>query len=93
MLTGSLQLKKYQKKTGKTATDYSEYMDFILQMITFGYEGAGTTDKEKVIEYIQNNSAGQNTAVGIISTDEDGILQGQAIVKKIINGQPIVIEE
>ncbi|MBP5399781.1 MAG: ABC transporter substrate-binding protein [Alphaproteobacteria bacterium] len=86
-------VKKYQEKTGKTATDYAEYMDFILQMITFGYEGAGTTDKEKVIDYIQNNSAGQNTAVGIISTDEDGILQGQAIVKKIINGQPVVVKE
>ena len=86
-------VKKYHEKTGKSATDYAEYMDFILQMITFGYEGAGTTDKEKVIDYIQNNSAGQNTAVGIISTDEDGILQGQAIVKKIINGQPVVVKE
>jgi branched-chain amino acid transport system substrate-binding protein len=84
---------RYQAKTGSATTDYSEYMDFILQMITFGYEGAGTTDKEQVINYIQNNSAGQITAVGKITTEPDGILNGQPIVKKIINGEPVVVEE
>lgn len=84
---------RYQAKTGSSTTDYAEYMDFILQMITFGYEGAGTTDKEQVISYIQNNSAGQITAVGKITTEPDGILNGQPIVKKIINGEPVRIEE
>ena len=86
-------VKKYQAKTGTTTTNYAEYMDFILQMITFGYEGAGTTDKEKVIDYIQNNANGMVTAVGKISVSPDGILNGQPVVKKIINGEPIVIED
>ena len=84
---------RYQAKTGTATTNYAEYMDFILQMITFGYEGAGTTDKEKVIDYIQNNSEGQITAVGKITTEPDGILNGQPIVKKIINGEPVKVEE
>lgn len=84
---------RYQAKTGTATTNYAEYMDFILQMITFGYEGAGTTDKEKVINYIQNNSEGQITAVGKITTEPDGILNGQPIVKKIINGEPVRVEE
>ena len=84
---------RYQEKTGSSATNYAEYMDFILQMITFGYEGAGTTDKEQVITYIQNNSAGQMTAVGQITTEPDGILNGQPVIKKIINGEPVIIEE
>ena len=84
---------RYQAKTGSTATDYAEYMDFILQMITFGYEGAGTPDKEQVINYIQDNSDGQITAVGAITTEPDGILNGQPIVKKIINGEPVKVEE
>ena len=84
---------RYQAKTGTAATNYAEYMDFILQMITFGYEGAGTTDKEKVINYIQDHSAGQLTAVGKITTEPDGILNGQPIVKKIINGEPVKTEE
>ena len=86
-------ISKYQAKTGKVSTDYAEYMDFALQVITFGYEGAGTTDKEKVIDYIQNNSSGQETAVGKITTEADGILNGQPITKKIINGQPVKIVE
>ena len=84
---------RYQAKTGTATTNYAEYMDFILQMITLGYEGAGTTDKEKVIDYIQNNSEGQITAVGKITTEPDGILNGQPIVKKIINGEPVKVEE
>ena len=84
---------KYRAKTGKTSTDYAEYMDFALQMITFGYEGAGTTDKEKVINYIQDNSAGQITAVGQITTEPDGILNGQPVIKKIINGEPVIVKE
>ncbi len=84
---------KYRAKTGKTSTDYAEYMDFCLQVITFGYEGAGTTDKEQVITYIQNNSTGQITAVGQITTEPDGILNGQPVIKKIINGEPVIIEE
>lgn len=84
---------RYKAKTGSAATDYAEYMDFILQMITFGYEGAGTTDKEQVINYIQNNSAGQITAVGKISAEPDGILSGEAVIKKIINGEPVVVKE
>ncbi len=84
---------KYQTKTGRTSTDYAEYMDFALQVITFGYEGAGTTDKEKVIDYIQNNSTGQITAVGKITTEPDGILNGQPVVKKVVNGNPTKIEE
>ena len=68
-------------------------MDFILQMITFGYEGAGTTDKEKVADYIENNATNQNTAVGIISTAPDGFLNAQPVIKKIINGQSVVVEE
>jgi len=86
-------VKQYEAKTGSTTTNYAEYMDFVLQMITFGYEGAGTTDKTKVADYIQNNAAGQNTAVGIISVAPDGILNGQPIVKKIINDTPVVIKE
>ena len=86
-------VKKYQEKTGRTATDYAEYMDFILQMITFGYEGAGTTDRAKVIDYIQNNSEGEITAVGKITVEPDGILNGQPVIKKIINGEPVVIKE
>ena len=86
-------VKKYQAKTGSSATDYAEYMDFILQMITFGYEGASTTDKEKVIDYIENNAAGQITAVGEISTEDDGILNGQPVVKIIKNGEPVIVEE
>ncbi len=84
---------RYQAKTGSTTTNYAEYTDFILQMITFGYEGAGTTDKETVIDYIQNNSAGQITAVGKITTEPDGILNGQPIVRKIISGQLTEIKE
>lgn len=84
---------RYKAKTGSSTTDYAEYMDFILQMITFGYEGAGTTDKEQVINYIQNNSAGQVTAVGKISTEPDGILSGEAVIKKIVNGEPVVVKE
>ena len=84
---------RYQAKTGSTTTDYAEYMDFILQMITFGYEGAATTDKEKVIDFIQDNSVGQITAVGKITTESDGILNGQPVVKKIVNGKPIIVEE
>ena len=86
-------VKKYQAKTGKTATDYAEYLDFILQMITFGYEGVGTTDRAKVIDYIQNNSEGEITAVGKITTEPDGILNGQPVIKTIINGEPVVTEE
>ena len=86
-------VKKYQAKTGTSTTDYAEYMDFILQMVTFGYEGAGTTDRAKVVEYIQKNSAGQNTAVGIISTAPDGILNGQPIVKIITEGDPVIVKE
>lgn len=82
-------VKKYQAATGSATTDYAEYMDFILQMITLGYEGAETTDKEQVINYIQNNSAGQNTAVGIITTEANGILNGQPVVKTITDGEPI----
>ena len=84
---------RYQAKTGTATTNYAEYMDFILQMITFGYEGAGVTDREKVIDYIQNNSAGQITAIGKITTEPDGILNGQPVIKKIINGEPVVVEE
>ena len=84
---------RYQAKIGTSTTNYAEYMDFILQMITFGYEGAATTDKEKVINYIQNNSNGQITSVGKITTEPDGILNGQPIVKKIINGEPVIVEE
>lgn len=84
---------RYQAKTGSFATNYAEYMDFILQMITFGYEGAGTTDKEKVIDYIQNNSNGLMTAVGKITTEPDGILNGQPTVKRIIDSEPVRIEE
>lgn len=86
-------VKKYEAKTGKTSTDYAEYMDFALQMITFGYEGAGTTDKERVIDYIQNNSEGIITAVGAVSTEPDGVLNGQPIVKIIKNGEPVIIGE
>ena len=86
-------VKKYEAKTGKTSTDYAEYMDFALQMITFGYEGAGTTDKERVIDYIQNNSEGIITAVGVVSTEPDGVLNGQPIVKIIKNGEPVIIGE
>lgn len=84
---------RYQQATGKQTTDYAEYLDFILQMITFGYEGAGTTDREKVIDYIQNNSAGAVTAVGKITTEADGILSGKPILKKFINGEPVIIDE
>ena len=84
---------RYKAKTGSAVTNYAEYMDFILQMITFGYEGAGTTDKEKVIDYIQNNSNGQITAVGEIITEPDGILNGQPVTKKIINGESVIIKE
>ena len=48
---------------------------------------------EKVIDYIQNNSAGQITAVGKITTEPDGILNGQPIVRKIINGQLTEVKE
>ena len=84
---------RYQAKTGTATTNYAEYMDFILQMITFSYEGAGVTDREKVIDYIQNNSAGQITAIGKITTEPDGILNGQPVIKTIINGEPVVTEE
>ncbi len=84
---------RYQKYTGRANTDYAEYMDFILQMITFGYEGAGTTNKEKVIDYIQNNSNGQITAVGEITTEPDGILSGHAILKKIVDGKEVILKE
>ena len=86
-------VKKYQIKTGRTATDYAEYMDFSLQMITFGYEGAGSTDKEKVINFIQNNSNGAKTAVGEIITAADGVLNGQPRLKKVVNGEPVLIKE
>ncbi len=84
---------RYQAKTGSAVTNYAEYMDFILQMITFGYEGAGTTDRETVIDYIQDNSDGQITAIGKITTEPDGILNGQPIIRKIINGNYVEVEE
>lgn len=84
---------RYKAKTGSATTNYAEYMDFILQMITFGYEGAGTIDKEKVIDYIQNNSNGETTAVGKVITEPDGILNGQPVVKKITNGEPVIMKE
>ena len=86
-------IKKYENTTSQSTTNYAEYMDFILQMITFGYEGASTTDKAAVIEYIQNNASGQKTAVGVISTEPDGILNGQPVLKKIINAEAGGIEE
>ncbi len=86
-------IQKYQAKTGSETTDYAEYMDFILQMITFGYEGAATTDREQVANYIENNAAGQNTAVGIISTAPDGFLNAQPVIRKIINGQSVIVKE
>lgn len=86
-------VKKYQAKTGAITTDYAEYMDLILQMITFGYEGAGTTDKRSVADYVEDNASGQKTAIGIISTAPDGFLNGQPVIKKIMNGETIIIKE
>lgn len=86
-------VEQYQQKTGKETTDYAEYMSFILQIITNGYEGASTLDREEVAEYIQENSSGLKTAVGIVKAEPDGIINGQPILKKIINGKPVIVEE
>lgn len=79
--------KKYEAKTGRTSTDYAEYMDMILQMVTLGYEGANSTDKVKVGEYIQEHSSGLDTAVGKVSTKADGIIDGEPLLKKVENGK------
>lgn len=86
-------VKKYQIKTGSDTTDYAEYMDFVMQVITFGYEGAKTKDKEKVISFIESQSNQMLTAVGKITTEPDGVLNGQPVLKKIINAEPVVIKE
>lgn len=86
-------VEKFRQKTGKETTDYAEYMSFILQLITNGYEGAGTLDREKVAEYIQDNSSGLKTAVGVVKAEADGVINGQPVLKKIVNGKPTVVEE
>ncbi len=86
-------VQKYQAKTGSAVTNYAEYMDFILQIITFGYEGAGTTDRKQVADYIENNAANQHTAVGTISTAPDGFLYAEPVIRRIISGQSIIVKE
>ncbi len=86
-------VKKYQQKTGSNTTNYAEYMDFMLQMVTFGYEKSGSTNGEDVANYLENNATGQKTAVGVISVEPDGVLIAQPVVKKVINGEPVIIEE
>ncbi|MDR1026749.1 MAG: ABC transporter substrate-binding protein [Lactobacillus sp.] len=76
-----------EAKTGKTATNYGEYMNLILQMITLGFEGAQSKDKALVGEYILQNSNGSDTAIGIVSTKPEGIIDGQPVIRKIINAQ------
>ena len=86
-------VKKYQEKTGSNTTNYAEYMDFMLQMVTFGYEKSGSTNAEDVANYLENNASGQKTAVGVVSVEPDGVLIAQPVVKKVINGEPVIIKE
>ncbi len=79
--------KRYETKTGRNTTDYAEYMDLVLQMITLGYEGTNSTDKVKVAEYVQKYSNGMSTAIGTVSTKTDGIIDGEPILKKVENGK------
>lgn len=72
----------------EAATYNAEYIDLILQLITFGYEKTGSSDKEQVINYIQNHSTGQMSAIGKITAQPDGIISGEPVIKKIINGKP-----
>lgn len=86
-------LEKYQAQTGSRTTNYAEYLDLILQAVTAGYEGAQTTDREKVADYILNNFNNAETAIGPVQVSPDGIIDGEPVLKMIVNGQIQIMGE
>lgn len=83
---------KYKNFTKRETTDYAEYMDMILQIVTNAYEKTGGTDKVKVGEYILQNSNGIETAIGKVSTmGDDGLIAGEPILRKVENGKLITV--
>ena len=85
--------KEYEAKTGRNTTDYAEYMDLILQTITTAYEKTQSLNKVKVGEYVLNHSDGVETSVGRITADGEGVLDGPPILRKIENGQSVIVKE
>ena len=84
---------KFEAKTGRNTTDYAEYLDMILQTVTTAYENTKSLDRVKVAEYVLNNSDGVETSVGRITADSEGILDGPPILRKVENGQTVVVKE
>ncbi len=86
-------LEKYQAQTGSRTTNDAGYLDLILQAVTTGYEGAQTTNRDKVADYILNNFNNAETAIGPVQVNPDGIIDGEPVLKIIVNGQIQIMGE
>ncbi len=96
---GTDNFKQYFKQaTGEEITSCVPNHYDSLKMIVEGFENAPVNDgemlpsNETVVKTMLDNKH-FNSVMGKIYIDNDGNVHSQAVVKKIINGQPVVVEE
>lgn len=74
-------------ETKSTSTNFGEYLDTLLQVVTWAYENAKTEDKEDIIDYIIKNGDKLSTSMGSIKITPEGIIKGKMILKRVKNGK------
>jgi ABC-type branched-subunit amino acid transport system substrate-binding protein len=76
----------FKRLTGRDTTNYSEYFYTALQIIINTYENSEKPSPQTFID-LSNNI---DTVLGKVSFDKDGILNSDATVKRIKNGQVVL---
>ena len=77
---------------GSDTTYFSEYLDTILQLITHGFETAGTTDKEQIMQHIIQEAGNLDTALGRLTATPEGLFKAPFVIRKIEGGKLVPVE-
>lgn len=89
-------IEKFQAQTGNDSTDYGEYLYAVLQILTNAYEALPADYKSlpsQVSAKIIEITGGLETAIGPVNINKNGVVDSDAVVKKIQNGKAVVVEE
>ncbi len=90
-------LEKLTAKTGSTnyfSVGYAyDVADLLMRAYTDLYKKNGKVPTSDEVSYYLHQLKGYKGAVGELTMNEDGVVMSPAVVKKIVNGQSVIVEE
>ena len=82
---------EYEKISGNTMTNYSEYVYALLEIIQKAYPADG--DKEKFLSNVYQIVPTLKSAVGNLSINDEGYIDADSSWKQIKDGKIVLVEE